>query len=184
MRLFFAVFPPPEAQAIAARATDALRATRGGNSVSWVRRDNLHFTMRFLGEQDDAGFAAAQAAARDAVKSQAAFTLALGGLGAFPNAKRARVLWAGLTSGEAAIRKLSRALEAALAKHGFAPSDHDFEPHLTIGRVRTPADWSERLAKTPSPEATFRVEKLLLVQSALAPGGSRYDVMSEARLKG
>ncbi|MFN8587923.1 MAG: RNA 2',3'-cyclic phosphodiesterase [Candidatus Eisenbacteria bacterium] len=184
MRLFFAVFPPPEAQVAAARASDALRATRGGNSVSWVRRDNLHFTLRFLGEQDDAGFAAAESALRDAARSQAACSLALGGLGAFPNAKRARVLWAGLTSGEAELRKLSKALESALGKHGFAPSDHDFEPHLTLGRVRTPADWSERLAKTPAPTARFRVDKLLLVQSVLAPGGSKYDVVAEAKLKG
>ncbi|MBK7369238.1 MAG: RNA 2',3'-cyclic phosphodiesterase [Candidatus Eisenbacteria bacterium] len=182
MRLFLAVFPPPEAQAVAARASDSLRATRGGNSVSWVKRDNLHFTLRFLAEQDEAGMAAALSAAREAAKSQATFEVALSGLGAFPVPKRARVLWAGLEAGADAMRKLAIALDKSLAKHGFPAADHDFEPHLTLGRVRTPADWTERLVKTESPEVRFKVGKIVLVQSALAPGGSRYDVVGEALL--
>lgn len=182
MRLFLAVFPTPEAQAVAARATDALRATRGGNSVSWVKRENLHFTLRFLADQDDAGLARALLAAREAAAARAPFEVALGGLGAFPTAKRARVLWAGLEDGAEAMRKLSVTLEKALAKHGFPAADHDFEPHLTLGRVRTPADWTERLVKAASPEVRFKVERIVLVQSALAPGGSRYDVVGEAPL--
>ena len=78
--------------------------------------------------------------------------------------------------------KLATALDKTLAKHGFPAADHDFEPHLTLGRVRTPADWTERLVKTPSPEVRFKVGKIVLVQSALAPGGSRYDVVGEALL--
>ena len=184
MRLFLAIFPSPDAQAVAARATDALRSTRGGNSVSWVKRENLHFTLRFLADEDDAGMAKALLAATEAARDRAAFEVTLGGLGAFPTAKRARVLWAGLESGAEDLRKLSNALEKSLGKHGFPAADHDFEPHLTLGRVRTPADWTERLVKATSPQVRFRVDKIVLVQSALAPGGSRYDVVGEAPLKG
>jgi 2'-5' RNA ligase len=59
-----------------------------------------------------------------------------------------------------------------------------FAPHLTIGRVRMPADWSTRLATAPAPRARFRVERVVLVRSTLGPGGSRYEVEAEAPLTG
>jgi 2'-5' RNA ligase len=123
-------------------------------------------------------------AADEAAATGAAFAAALGALGAFPNTRRARVLWAGMTAGAERLTSLARALEAALVRKGFDAADHPFTAHLTIGRVREPrADWTERLAAVHvEPAARFQVDRLCVVESRLSPKGSTYAVLHEARL--
>lgn len=179
-RLFLAVFPPPEAQAAAASAAAALRAP--GDGVSWVQRENLHYTLRFLGDLGADGARRAGEAAREAAADHAPFEAALGAFGCFPNARRARVVWIGLTAGDQPLRALARALEAALHRRGFGRADKPFAPHLTVGRLRTPGDWSARLAAARPVEARFAVDRLRLVASTLSPRGSLYETVVEARL--
>ncbi len=181
-RLFLAVFPPPEAQAAAARACEALRSP--GDGVSWVKRENLHYTMRFLGDLGADGARRAGEAAREAATEHAAFEAALGAFGVFPNGRRARVIWIGLEEGGEAMRALARSLEEALKRRGFGRADRPFEPHLTVGRLRTPADWTGRVAGAPAIEARFTVDRLLLVKSTLSPRGSIYEPVHEGRLAG
>jgi 2'-5' RNA ligase len=180
MRLFVAVFPPPDAQQAAYRAADPLRV--GHDAVAWVRRENLHYTMRFLGELDDLAAERATRAMREAASARQRFGAALGGFGAFPSAKRARVLWVGMLQGAEPMRLLASALDASLAKQGFDAPDQAFEPHLTVGRVRAAGDWTARLIDAPTVEARFQVDRLRLVKSVLAPGGSRYETVAEAML--
>jgi 2'-5' RNA ligase len=156
----------------------------GHDAVAWVKRENLHYTMRFLGEVEDAAADRATAAMREAAASRQRFGAALGGFGAFPTAKRARVLWIGMLQGAEPMRLLARALDEALTKHGFEPADEAFEPHLTVGRVRAAGDWTARLIDAPTVEARFQVDRLRLVKSALEPGGSRYETIAEAVLAG
>jgi len=180
MRLFLAVFPPPDVQQLAYRAADPLRI--GHDAVAWVKRENLHFTMRFLGEVEDAAAEQAASAMREAAAARARFGAALGGFGAFPSAKRARVLWIGMLQGAEPMRLLAGALDEALSRHGFEPSDQAFEPHLTVGRVRAAGDWTARLIDAPTVEARFQVDRLRLVKSTLASGGSRYEPVAEGML--
>jgi len=180
LRLFVAVFPPAEIQNAAYRAADPLRP--GHDAVAWVKKENLHYTMRFLGEVDEEGAARAAAAMREAAASRAKFGAALGGFGAFPSAKRARVLWIGMMQGAEPMRLLAKALDESLTRHGFEPVEESFEPHLTVGRVRAPGDWTARLLDAPTVEARFQVDRLKLVKSVLSPGGSRYETMEEAAL--
>lgn len=181
-RLFLAVFPPAGVQAAAARAADALRFA--GDGVAWVKRDNLHYTLRFLGDLGADDARAAGEAAREAAAASAPFDAALGAFGAFPDARRARVLWIGMRTGAEALRALAAALEHALAARGFGAADKPFAPHLTVGRVRDGGDWSARLAAAPAVDAAFAVSELRLVRSTLAPGGSRYEPVLRAPLGG
>jgi 2'-5' RNA ligase len=112
MRLFFAVFPPPEVQRTALALEDALRAS--GGSVSWVKLDNLHFTLRFMGELGESGMRRAAEAGEEAVRGRAAFDAELGPLGAFPNPRRARVLWVSMREGAESLKQIAAALEQAL----------------------------------------------------------------------
>lgn len=187
MRIFLAVFPPPETQQLVRGAIDSVR--RPGDGVSWVRRDNLHYTLRFLGEIGADGLRRAGEAAAEAAAGQPAFDVVLGAAGAFPNPSRARVLWVGLSEGEAPFVALAQRLEAALERRGFERERRGFTPHLTIGRVREPGtSWDERLARVPSlaaePAARFRVGSIAVVQSQLDPAGSIYRVVAEGRLEG
>ena len=183
MRIFLAVFPPPETQGAAYRAIEALR--RPDDGVSWVKRENLHYTMRFLGEIGDDGLRRVNESADQAVSSATAFRAALGELGAFPSDRRARVLWAGMSEGAEPLTALAQALEAALARRGWAPEQRGFSAHLTLGRVRQPgSDWSSRLAaaRLGPAKPKFTVDRLCVVESRLSPRGSTYSVVHEALL--
>ena len=184
MRIFLAVFPPEAVQGAVFAAAGALK--RAGDGVSWVKRENLHYTLRFMGELGADGVRRVGEAA-DVAAAGAAFTAALGPLGAFPSARRARVLWAGMTEGAERLTALARALEAALVRNGFDQADHPFSAHLTIGRVRDPrADWTERLAavRVGPAAARFTVDRMCVMESRLSPKGSTYTVRHEARLSG
>ena len=182
LRLFLAVFPSPEAQAAVAGTCEALRAP--GDGISWVKRENLHYTLRFLGDLGADGARRAGEAALEAASDHAAFGAALGPFGCFPNARRARVVWVGLAEGDEPLRALAASLEAALQRRGFGSADKPFASHLTVGRVRVPADWTAKLAGAQPPEARFTVDRVRLMKSTLSPRGSVYEVVSEARLGG
>ncbi len=182
MRLFIAVFPPPDAQVAATRAADELRRLPGTRGVSWVKRDNLHFTLRFLGELDEVAVRRAEKATIEAVAEHRAFGASIGGFGAFPTAKKARVLWIGLLQGAEPMRRLADSLETVLRKRGFEPAEQAFEPHLTVGRLRDAADWTTRLIEAPSLDQRFQVDRLHVVSSSLTSKGSVYERVAEAPL--
>ena len=183
MRIFLAVFPSAEAQDAAARVIERLRGD--GDGVSWVRRDNLHYTLRFMGELGESGLARVTEAAREAASDHATFTAALGAAGAFPNARRTRVVWLGLAQGGDALVALARSVEQALRRRGFDAADRAFKPHLTIGRVRhRDEDWTARLAGVAAdPSPRFAVDRVSVVRSTLNPKGSIYEVRAEAALR-
>jgi 2'-5' RNA ligase len=183
-RMFLAVFPPRETQALAASAIHALKEP--GDGVSWVKPDNLHFTMRFIGDVGEDGAKRLEAAALEAASAHRCFGATLGPPGAFPTAKRARVLWLGMLDGVEPFAQLAHSLERSLAKRGFEPEGGEFTAHLTIGRVRVASDWTRALIGAPSFErsaaARFTVGAISVVESELSSGGSRYRVRARAAL--
>jgi RNA 2',3'-cyclic 3'-phosphodiesterase len=181
LRVFLAIFPPPDVQAAAAEAIERLR--EDGDHVSWVKRDNLHFTLRFLGEVGEDGARRAAEAAAEIAADHRAFEATLGGLGAFPDGRRARVLWIGLSRGEEPMVALARSLERALERRGFEREGRPFAAHLTIGRVREPGhDWSAALRRATLGTAAWHVDRVLLIRSTLSPQGSRYVEIAAAPL--
>jgi 2'-5' RNA ligase len=181
VRIFLAVFPSAQAQAAAAALIERVR--QPGDGVSWVKRDNLHYTLRFMGELGESGLGRVIEAAREGAAGHPAIGAVLGGAGAFPSARKARVLWLGLAQGGEAFTALARAVEQALRGRGFEAADHPFRPHLTIGRVRErDADWSERLAGLAAEPVPFPVDRIAVVQSTLSPKGSIYHVRAEVAL--
>ncbi len=134
---------------------------------------------------DDDGARRATEAAREAAASHTAFGVAFGPPGAFPTAKKARVIWLGLNHGNEPFAQLAASLETALDARGFEPEGREFSPHLTLGRVRDATDWTSRLVAAGAPEgaaARFAVESIAVVESQLASGGSIYQVREAARL--
>jgi len=183
MRLFLAVVPPVEVRLAAFGLLEPTR--RPGDGISWVKPENLHYTLRFLGEVGEDGARRAAEAANEAASGARVFAAALGALGAFPNARRARVIWIGMSEGGEALVSLARDLDRALAKRGFGAPDKPFSPHLTLGRVREPRrDWTSALAepRPPDPPARFNVDRICVVESQLNPRGSIYTVRAQARL--
>jgi 2'-5' RNA ligase len=190
VRLFFAIALEEMLRVAAAQVVDRLQqrlsAARSARAVKWVERDNLHVTMRFLGEVDERRAAALVEAAGQPL-AQATFDLALGSAGAFPAAGPPRVLWIGLAAGADSARAVFRSLEQRTAALGFEPEPRAYTPHVTLGRVREIDDTRGRdlrkwLAETPPHLGTQRVNMVTLYRSHLSSAGPRYEVVAEVPL--
>ena len=182
-RLFIAVNIDDHTRGEIGRISAAIRERLGSAKASWVKADRMHLTLHFFGDAD-AVLEERIRTALDAPIRQQPFDLAFDGLGTFPERGVPRVLWLGMLQGAEPMRLLASALDSALVKHGFDAAEQAFEPHLTVGRVRTPGDWTTRLIDAPTVEARFSVDRLRLVQSSLGAGGSRYETVAEAELAG
>ena len=152
--------------------------------VKWVAPENIHLTLKFLGDVDEptaAGVGAAMAAA----SGGGPFTFAVEGLGAFPPRGRPRVVWAGVTDGAAAASQLQAKLETGLRPLGFK-KERSFVPHLTIGRVKSPkgapdlAVMIEQLAGTTFGSCT--ASEIVLFESTLTPQGAIYSAAARQLL--
>lgn len=110
-------------------------------SVRWVRREQLHLTMRFYGNVPPEQTPALTEALRAACVETRPLSLALAGLGAFPNPRRPRVLWVGVTGDLESLERLEQRIQSATAAFGDHRETRPFQPHLTLGRI---ADDRER----------------------------------------
>ena len=183
VRTFVALLIPDEWAAYLGRVEQDLK--EGITGVSWVRAENLHFTLRFLGDLGDSGVRRAGEAVRRGAQEAGAFAARVGSLGGFPSLERPRVLWAGLATGSEEASALARAVNEALRRDGFGPPDKPFRPHLTLGRVREGARGIDALrdyAPPPAP-AEAVLDRVALMKSDLHPAGARYTPLVEVRLR-
>jgi 2'-5' RNA ligase len=183
-RTFIAVDLCEAVRAGAAALQDGLRTA--GARLRWVHPNNLHFTLRFLGELPPAQVARAVVATRAAAGSVAPFSLTIGGLGAFPSFERPQVVWVGVTAGADALEALARALDAALAHERFPAEDRPFRPHLTLGRARDDRRWGDVVRALQRYRDVVlgeeRVEAVTVMESRLTPEGPVYSVREQVTL--
>ena len=153
-------------------------------SLNWSKPDTWHLTLKFLGETNEARIPAIKAALADVDFS--AFTMRAGSAGAFPDTRRPKVLWLGLTEGGEQAAALAQSIEDALSAIGIPREKKPFRPHLTLGRIRKPApgDWTPVLdAAATHPWPAFMVDKFTLWQSTLPPGGAIHTPLVEFTAK-
>jgi 2'-5' RNA ligase len=154
--------------------------------ASWVAPQNMHLTLRFLGEVDEER--AAQLSRSIAQPFETApFELALGGLGLFPPAGRPRVLWIGVSEGAAQVAEVYREVERRLDLLGFEREERPFRAHLTLARFREPASIEVRtlVGQGMGAEAgRCLVRDVVLYESRLSPKGPTYNALAHGRLGG
>jgi 2'-5' RNA ligase len=137
MRAFLAVEMSPD---VRERLVDVKRElAQLGAAVRWVRDDNLHVTVKFLGSVAEDALDELRALLLDALRDTAPMAARVRGLGAFPDLRRARVVWAGVEC--APLPALAARLDAAAARIGVAPETRPFRAHLTLGRVNGTRGW-------------------------------------------
>lgn len=168
------------------RAWTTLRPGFEGGTVRWVPEENLHLTLKFLGDIEETRVAAIGSALREALSGTEGFVATARGLGVFPDAGRPRVLWIGLAA--PALTALARGVDQALAPFGVEPSTTPFRPHVTVGRWRRPAPRELRLrqalARWRDHEfGRFRVDEVTLFRSTLRPGGAIHSPLGRFPLK-
>lgn len=155
------------------------------SGLSWVKPENLHLTLRFLGDLGDSGVRRAGESVRRGAEGAPAFRAQLGGLGAFPSMSRPRVLWAALAEGADEATVLARSVNEHLKRDGFGPPDKPFRPHLTLARIREGArglDAMREYAPPPVPDGAW-LDRVALMKSELHPAGARYTALVEVRLR-
>ena len=174
-RLFVALRPPAAARA-------ALRAMMGGvPGARWQKDEQLHCTLRFLGELHH--HAAEDVAAALGGLRSAAIMARLEGAGCFDRAGRVDALWIGVAPREA-LRALHGKVDRLLARAGIAPDDRAYLPHITIARfpraLAPPPDVAAAIAR---PDATpFLFSEARLYESLLGPDGATYETVARYRL--
>ena len=159
MRIFVAVFPPPE---IRKALLGAARELPVAGEVRWARPENVHLTLKFLGDVPGDDVDRVAEALEPVRLRHEPFEAELSAFGAFPSARRARILWAAVGEGSEFLRDLARDVEASLEPLGFEREDRAYVPHLTLGRARS-RPVSFEAAETPP--LGFRVRNLDLVKS-------------------
>ncbi len=189
MRLFVAVDLDENLRRAAARAARAVRGSlerRETYGVSWVAAENLHVTLRFLGEvRDDLGHRVQESLARPFGVEP--FDLELTGAGTFPPAGSARVIWLGITRGGEQLARLHDEIETRLEPFAFEKEDRPYRAHLTIARFRSPAPARVREIITTSaagPIGRCAVSDVTLYRSQLSPKGAIYTPLVRAPLAG
>jgi len=184
IRTFVAIGLPESVLQAIGEAQEKLRQSR--LDIRWVRKEGIHLTLKFLGDIDRAVVEKLEAAMTQATKGIAPFSLKGEGIGVFPDLRRARVIWTGVSGDVQALMALHRNLESELRGLGFPKEKRSFKGHLTLGRAKG------RLETTRLVEAlegldgfqteSFVVPSLVLFQSTLRPQGAIYTRLAEAPL--
>lgn len=179
IRIFVAVNLAPGLKETLAQVQERLKAARA--DVTWVRPENLHLTLKFLGQVEETRLAAVGEAVAAAARGYGSFRLVLGGLGAFPQPRAARVVWIGMSEGAQALAALQARVEGGLESLGFPREERPFTAHLTLGRVRGPRHREQlavALTSMPTePLGEMVLHRIELMKSDLGPGGARYSVL-------
>jgi 2'-5' RNA ligase len=180
MRTFIAVTIKDAARATLNRYLAELRA-RYTAGVRWSRPENVHLTLRFLGEVSDRDLAGVTAAASKAAAAAGSFTLRLGAP-AHLGKGTPRVLSLSVGGQVEELAALHAALEAHLEKSGFGRDSRRFRPHLTLGRRKKgpiPEDWRQ----VPRSGATdWDVDEIVVFSSTLTPTGPIYTPLARCPL--
>ncbi|MBF0520153.1 MAG: RNA 2',3'-cyclic phosphodiesterase [Nitrospirae bacterium] len=153
--------------------------------VKWVRAENLHLTLKFLADISESEAAKVVDTLNNALYEIKSFDITLKGIGAFPNERRPKVIWVGITNAEN-LSKLQGRIDDCLSEVGFKREERDFSPHLTIGRVKTPDGSSDFSLKTQKiKDAVFgdmKVDTVYLMKSDLFPAGPTYSELKSFKL--
>ena len=153
-----------------------------GGDLRPVERENIHLTLKFLGNVTAVKVAEARTALGQ-VKFEP-FTLEVRGSGAFPSLKRMNVVWIGIGEGWSKAQQIFEQTEKLLHEVGFSRETRPFSPHITIARIRSPrkrdeiASFLGHLADESF--GTFKADRVRLKQSVLSPSGPRYSTIFEA----
>ncbi|HTS67062.1 MAG TPA: RNA 2',3'-cyclic phosphodiesterase [Candidatus Acidoferrales bacterium] len=177
MRLFTALDLPPD---VMANLEDVLRRLKPAARIQWSRVENLHITLKFIGQFADDRLAQLKQVLA-AVPRRPAIPVQVRRVGFFPNPHAPRVFWCGIEA--PGLESLAADADSAAESVGVARETRPFSPHLTLARIKEPVGLQplrEAVAALPSLEfGSFEASSFFLYQSALRPGGSVYTKLAE-----
>ncbi len=179
IRSFIAIELPQGLKTELAKLQTKLKVERP--RIKWVSPDDIHLTLKFLGDIEPAAVDRISQAMTEAVNGIQPFELHVAELGVFPNPRQVQVVWVGLDGQLDVLDRLYRRLEDNMTKAGFPPEKRGFKPHLTLARVADEAMPEERnkfgdfiTANKTEIDYPVKVSGLSLMKSLLTPRGAIY----------
>lgn len=186
IRSFLAIELPGEIVDKLGEVQDVLKLS--GSQVKWVRHEGIHLTLKFFGNVEESAINEISQVVKGVASKINAFNLEVRGIGVFPNVSRPRVVWVGVESADRILDILHREVEVNLEKVGFEPEGRGFNPHLTLGRVKSLKNKRRLIEQTERFKGcglgSFRVKDLFLFKSDLRPTGAVYTKLRSFDLGG
>jgi 2'-5' RNA ligase len=178
IRTFVCVSPPDEVKLEITEYISLLK--RSGHSYRWAAAEQMHITLRFLGEAEPSQVQKIDTAL-SSIGGVSEFDIALSGAGGFPDMSRPKVLWLRVGEGASSLEKLALRVEGAAKNADFAPETRKFRAHLTLARVKAGAPLPDKLAEMlqNTPSLSWRCRNFILMKSVLAEGGALHIPLRE-----
>lgn len=189
MRTFIAIELPKDIKDALASLQEQLKVS--GSDVKWVSPENIHLTLKFLGEIDEAKLSKIIEIMADICVNKHPFQLRIWSCGAFPKINFPRVIWVGIDKGDSEVKEIAKDLQEEIAKIGIPKEERAFSSHITIGRVRSLRNRDKLISGLGALASNcaekglgeFSVTKITLFKSTLTPKGPIYEAVKEANLK-
>jgi 2'-5' RNA ligase len=187
MRTFIAIELPQEIKNVLLKLQEQLKTSQA--DVKWVNPQNIHLTLKFLGEVDEKKLEEIGEILEALKTAVGPFYIRLSSVGAFPKIDYPRVVWVGIDKGDNETKEIAGLLEAKIAKLDIPAEDRPFSSHITIGRVksglnrgRLVKNLNDSLNQFGQENVEFQVRKIVLFKSTLTPKGPIYEILKDVSL--
>jgi len=184
IRTFIAIELPAEVKRLVRQIQEKLGESTEG--IRWVKDENLHLSVKFLGNVEENKINDISTAIENAAKDFSVIKLDTGQPGVFPNEKRPRVLWLGIEGDVEQFVRLSKTCESELSKLDYEKDEREIKPHITIGRIRDPKKQKGLVTvlRDLSVESIkFKADSLNLMRSELNQKGAVYSILHSVDLE-
>ena len=178
LRTFLAIDLPSEMHKTIAQKQESLR--RELPQINWVKSENLHITLKFLGDTPEGTIDELKQVVQQAVKNISPFVITVRGFGVFPDKRAPRTIWTGIDCEQSALEDLALQVESSVMSLGFPEEKKAFRPHLTLARIKKDnlaigqAIQQSGILTDPFVFGRLLVEQVTLFKSDLRPTGSVY----------
>ncbi len=149
-------------------------------NIRWVASQNIHLTLKFLGEVPEKQIEAVIEAIKSSTQKSKPFDISFEEIGGFPNSKQPRVLWVGIKEGKDKLIELMQNLNKEFSSIGFETESRKPAPHLTIGRIKKVESLKLKVEKIKT--TSFLTEQVYLIKSELTSQGPIYTDIKEFKL--
>jgi len=188
LRLFVAISIPEPVRGEIIRVQQELQPLVPRNVARWIRPDQFHLTLRFLGDVAADNVEALKKSVNAVCQNGRPLSLRAEGVGFFPHARSPRVAWVGIQDGAGQLTDLQQRIETVVGPFSREPGEKNFTGHVTLGRLKNPrpADTRELAARAQSFEqrlfGEWTAREVEIVRSELSPAGARHTLLAAFRL--
>ena len=183
IRTFIAIDTPETVSEVALLLKSSVKANQ--KAVKWVRKENIHITLRFIGPTAPGEVDKINRLLREISGQNSDLSLTVSGTGCFPKKERPRILWLGVDGDVAELKLLVEMINSEMDQLGYPQEERNYSPHITIGRIRYPQkvtpDVTDFLSAQYEP-ISWNIPKIILYQSELLPSGAIYSILGTHNL--